>query len=363
MTGVVKAVFKRHRDVNQNSHPYARPLEYAILNGQAVYRLCKQLKEKGFIPDVVYAHSGWGTGQFIKDIFPDAVFFGYFEWYYRATGSDADFLPDSPLEEDDHLRVRCRNAPILLDLAACDGGVTPTRWQQQQFPEWMQNRMTVLHDGINTGFFAPREGRGLNLPDLTLPPEVEIITYVARGMEPYRGFPQFMAAVAEIQRRRPSAHVVVVGDDRVAYGRNLPDGQTYKQKMLAECQPDMTRLHFTGLLAYKDYLQVIQASDIHIYLTVPFVLSWSMLESMSTGCLILGSDTAPVRELITDGENGLLVDFFDVTGIADRVDEALNDPASMQPLRGAARQTILDNYDLDNLLPAHLNLLLSAAAS
>jgi glycosyltransferase involved in cell wall biosynthesis len=258
---------------------------------------------------------------------------------------------------DDQLRVRVRNAPILLDLYSCDRGLSPTQWQRQQFPPEFQPKLKVLHDGIDTSFFQPQPGAKLVLPSigLDLSHVDELITYVARGMEPYRGFPQFMRSVALIQKRRPNCHAVVVGEEGVFYGRTLPDNKTYKQQMLEELpQLDLTRLHFTGRLSYDQYLQVLQASSVHIYLTYPFVLSWSMLEALSTGCLILGSSTPPVMEVIRDGENGLLVDFFSAEAIADRVDEVLEHPDRMARLRQNARATILEGYDLAKLLPEHL---------
>ena len=173
-------------------------------------------------------------------------------------------------------------------------------------------------------------------------------------MEPYRGFPQFMQAAVLIQQRRPNCHIVVAGDDRVVYGNHPPDGKTYKQMMLEQLSLDLSRLHFTGSLPYKDYVQLLQASSAHIYLTYPFVLSWSMLEAMATGCLVIGSSTPPVVEVIQDGHNGLLVDFFSPEAIANRVDEVLDHPDRMAAIRTQARQTILDRYDLDELLPQHL---------
>lgn len=182
-----------------------------------------------------------------------------------------------------------------------------------------------------------------------------MITYVARGMEPYRGFPQFMQMVEKLQKRRPQCHVVVVGEDRVAYGKARADGKTYKQWALETLDLDQSRLHFTGLIPYHQYLQVLQASTVHVYLTRPFVLSWSLLEAMASGCLVLASDTAPVREVIQEGENGLLVDFFDVGGLCDRVEEALDYPKQMSILRAQARATIQQRYDLTQLLPQHLD--------
>ena len=194
------------------------------------------------------------------------------------------------------------------------------------------------------------------MPDLNLDLSdvPEIITYATRGMEPYRGFPQFMKAASMLQKRRPNCHVVVVGKDRVAYGPQRRDGKTYKQEMLETLEFDRDRLHFTDLLSYRDYRQVLRASSVHAYLSYPFVLSWSMLEAMSVGCAIVASKTPPVEEVITDGENGLLVDFFSPEELAARMEEVLDDPTRRQDLRTNARQTILDNYDLATLLPQKL---------
>ena len=355
--GVTKVLFAPSRQVSPETHHYVRSLETAVLNGQAVYRVAQKLKDDEFVPDVVYGHSGWGPTLFMKDLFPQSKLLCYFEWFYRAQGSDCDFDPAMEFTLDDQLRVRVRNAPILLDLYGCDRGLSPTNWQRQQFPAEFQPKLKVLHDGIDTSFFRPNPGAKLVLPSigLDLSHVDELITYVARGMEPYRGFPQFMRSVAVIQKRRPNCHAIVVGEEGVFYGRNLPDNKTYKQMMLEELpQLDLSRLHFTGRLPYEDYLKVLQASSAHLYLTYPFVLSWSMLEALSTGCLILASSTAPVMEVIREGENGLLVDFFSPEAIADRVDEVLELGDRLNAIRANARETILQNYDLANLLPEHL---------
>lgn len=354
--GVHKVLYQESRPVAPQIHPYVRSLEGAVLQGQAVYRMAQKLKMQGFVPDVIFGHSGWGPTLFMKDLFPQAKLCCYFEWFYQAHGSDADFDPADPLDADAEARIRVKNTPILLDLCACDAGISPTYWQRQQFPAEFHSKMTVRHDGVDTTFFQPKMGAKLKLPaiDLDLTMADEIVTYATRGMEPYRGFPQFMEAVALIQSRRPNCHVVVVGEDRVAYGKQLPEGKTYKQIMLDTLPLDLSRLHFTGSLPYNQYLQVLQASSAHIYLTRPFVLSWSMLEAMATGCLVIGSNTEPVREVIADGKNGMLVDFFSPMEIADRVDEVLDHPDRFTFMRQQARQTILQQYDLAQLLPHHL---------
>jgi len=356
LPGVYKAVFKPSRSARRETHHYVRPLESAVLQGQAVYRIADQLKAEGFIPDIVYGHSGWGPALFIKDIFPKAKLLCYFEWFYRAHGSDADFDPGNPLSRDDEARIRIKNAPILIDLYSCDAGLCPTSWQLRQFPDEYHGKMTVMHDGIDTAFFCPKQNAKLVLPSskLDLSHADEIVTYVSRGMEPYRGFPQFMEAVSLLQKRRPRCHAVIVGEDRVAYGKPLADGKTYKQVMLEKLDIDSSRIHFTGLLPYSAYRQVLQASSVHVYLTRPFVLSWSMLEAMSAGCLLVASGTPPVTEIIQDKVNGLLVDFFSPREIADRVEEALDNPDRMASIRIKARETIREKYDLAALLPRHL---------
>ncbi|MBN3926010.1 glycosyltransferase family 4 protein [Nostoc sp. NMS4] len=354
--GVFKAIYTPSREAAPQTHHYVRNLENAVLTAQAVYRVAEKLKSEGFFPDIVYGHSGWGPTLFMKDVFPKAELLCYFEWFYHAHGSDADFDPNDPLNADDECRIRVKNAPILTDLYSCDRGLSPTHWQRQQFPKEYHSKMTVIHDGVDTKYFVPKPDAKLVLPkiNLDLSHVEELITYVGRGMEPYRGFPQFMETVALIQQRRPKCHVVVVGEDRVAYGKNLPDGQTYKQLMLEKLSLDLSRLHFTDRLPYNEYLQVLQASSAHVYLTRPFVLSWSMLEVMAAGCLLIASKTQPVLEVVQDGVNGLLVDFFSPQNIANRIEEALDNPQEMKAIRANARETILKRYDLAKLLPQHL---------
>ncbi|MEA5504192.1 glycosyltransferase family 4 protein [Halotia wernerae UHCC 0503] len=357
LPGVYKVIFEPSRNPHPTTHHYVRPLEHAVLHGQAAFKLAEQLKTKGFIPDVICGHSGWGSTLFVKDVFPETPLICYFEWFYHALGSDADFDPTDPLNVDDIARIRTKNAPILIDLYTCDRGLSPTNWQKAQFPPEFHQKISVLHDGVDTEYFKPNPGAKLVLPNLDLSGVDEIVTYVARGMEPYRGFPQFIETIAYVQERRPNCHVVIVGSDRVCYGKSLPNGLTYKDLMLKKVPLDLSRVHFTGSLPYGQYLQVIQASSVHVYLTRPFVLSWSMIEVMSTGCLVLGSDTAPVTEVIQDGKNGLLVDFFSPRKIADRINEVLNHPTHMAEIRANARKTVLERYALANLLPQHVQLI------
>lgn len=357
LPGVKRIVYKPSRQPSRHTHHYLRGLERAVIEGQAAFQIALQLKKQGFVPDAIIGHSGWGSSLYMKDAFPNTPLLSYFEWYYRAHGTDAEFGPNEKLTADDECRIKTKNSPILLDLYSCDAGMSPTYWQHSQFPVEYANKVKVIHDGINTEACKPFAGRKLVLPQigLDLSEAKEIVTYVGRGMEPYRGFPQFMEAVALLQRRRPDCHIVLVGGDGVFYGTPPGEGQTWKDKVLAELPLDRSRIHFTGYLNRTDFLTVLQASTVHVYLTRPFVLSWSMLEAMSTGCTVVASSTAPVMEVIQDGVNGLLADFFSPHQLADRMEEALADRQLRQALSHRARETILDRYDLRLTLPRQLN--------
>ncbi|WP_169566628.1 glycosyltransferase family 4 protein [Sneathiella limimaris] len=359
--GVANLVYKPHRQTRKETHHYLRSTETAVINGQSLFRAALELKQKGFIPDIVCAHSGWGPSLYIKDVFPNCRLLSYFEWYYHALGSDADFLKEAKISFDDQSRIRTKNLPVLMDLAHCDWGQVPTRFQQSQFPDVFKSKMSVLHDGVDTDYFKPDPNARLKLEKLNLSEADEILTYATRGMEPYRGFPEFMRAAARLMKERPNLQVVVVGEDRVAYGKKLPEGESYKKRMLEELDFDESRLHFTGLLPYKDYVKVLQASTVQAYLTVPFVLSWSLIESLSCGALVVASDTAPVREVIKDGQNGYLTDFFDVDALADRISYALDHQKELEGIRKAARETVVQNYALKDLLPRQVRLIQDVA--
>jgi glycosyltransferase involved in cell wall biosynthesis len=357
LAGISKSLYELARDPSPQTHHYVRPLESAALTGQSVCRMAMQLKAKGFIPDLICGHSGWGPTMYVKDVFPDSPLLCYYEWFYHAYGSDADFDPESPLTFDDLPRIRTKNAPILIDLYTCDRGLSPTFWQRSQFPPEYHDKISVMHDGVDTDYFVPEPGSKLVLPNADLSHVEELVTYVSRGMEPYRGFPQFMQALAHVQERRPKCHVAIVASERVCYGKALLDGKTYKDLMLEQVPLDLSRIHFLGTLPYGLYRKVLQASDVHVYLTRPFVLSWSMIESMSSGCLVVGSATPPVMEVIEHGKNGLLFDFFSPQEMADRIDDVLDHPDRLKELRINARKTALERYDLKTLLPKHLQLM------
>ncbi|MDV3442687.1 glycosyltransferase family 4 protein, partial [Pseudomonas otitidis] len=321
-------------------HPYVRSFEDGVLHGQQVLRLLLDLKAKGYRPDVVVAHPGWGESLYVREAFPSARLIHFCEYYYRAQGADAGFDPEFPLDTHGAASIRSRNALHLLNLENCDLAITPTRWQRSLHPAAYRDGMRVIHEGIDTAGLGPDPEATLALPDgQVLRAGQPILTYVARNLEPYRGLHSFMRALPRILAAHPGCQVVVVGGDEVSYGSRPKDAANWRSKLLAENPIDPARVHFLGKVPYATYKQVLQVSAVHLYLTYPFVLSWSLLEAMASGCLVVASDTAPVREVIEDGRNGRLVDFFDTGAIAERVVQALSKPERFQALRQQARAT------------------------
>ena len=359
VSGMRVITYGTHRSgVGEGLHPYLRRFEACVLEGQAVFRVCHQLREEGWIPNWILNHVGFGNGLYLSDAFPEAKRIGLFEWFYRAVGSDVDFLGQAPVEPDRALRLRTWNAQTLLELADCDVGVVPTQWQLQQFPQHLASRLHVIHEGIDVDAFSALK-RGIDQrPDvLTEDPEIEVLTYVSRGFEEYRGFPQAMQAIALLQQRRPKLHALVVGSDVVAYGAGRPDGRSWGDWAKNDLCLDPARTHWLGPLQTEAYKQVLACSDVHFYLTVPFVLSWSLLEAMAAGCCIVASDTAPVREVLVDGDTGVLVDFFSPEVQANAINALLESADRRRSLSEAARQASRD-YDSKKGLQAWKQLML-----
>jgi glycosyltransferase involved in cell wall biosynthesis len=353
LKGIRKVLYKPKRKASEKTHPYLHSFEEGILQGQAVYRALLEEKKAGFYPDIIYGHSGWGCTLFVKDLFPRARFLGNFEWFYHARGTDCDFDPEDPVTADDEARIRVKNSSILIDLYSCDGGSCPTKWQWQQFPVEFRTKLSVIHEGVDAKFFRPAPKDApltLTKSKLDLRALPEVVTYATRGMEPYRGFPQFIEAAHKLLSMRPNCHIIVAGEDRVAYGRSPKSGKTYKEELLEKYPLDPKRVHFTGLLPYNEYLCLLQASHAHVYLTRPFVLSWSILEAMATGCIVVASRTAPVEEVIEHEQNGFLVDFFRPDELAQTLNRAIEERPDLMHLRARARETVRLKYELRDCL-------------
>jgi len=344
-------------------HPWAVETESKLIRGEACAAAAADLRRQGFIPDLICAHPGWGEALFLKDIWPQTPLLTYQEFFYHSRGVDYDFDPE--LQGDpswqDCANLRMKNANILLNLQASDWSVTPSMFQRSTFPSIWHDRISCIHDGIDTTLAAP----DASVPPLTLPDGTEVrrgesvITFVNRCVEPYRGCHTFLRALPRLQALQPDARVVIVGAQQgVSYGKPAPGG-SWKSVFLQELEGrlDLARVHFTGSLPYNQFLQLLKITAVHVYLTYPFVLSWSLLEAMSSAAAVVGSATAPVKEMINHGENGLLVDFFAPDQLAKSVDSLLKDPQLREQLGAEARRTVQQRYDLKICLPQQLSLL------
>jgi glycosyltransferase involved in cell wall biosynthesis len=346
------------RAAHESTHHYVRLYENSVIYGQQVVRSCHELNKEGFRPDIVIAHPGWGEALFLKDIYPKVPLLNFCEFYYQGRGADIGFDREEETSLDDILRARARNAHLLLSLEACDAGYCPTEWQKSSHPAVFHDKIRVIFDGIDTDYMKPDPAATFTLPDgRVLSRKDEVVTYSVRNLEPYRGFPNFVRALPKLLELRPEATVLVVGGDEVSYGRPAPSGKTWRETMLEEVPLDPARVHFLGRLPYSRYRSVLQISSAHIYLTRPFVLSWSCIEAMAAGCLVVGSSTPPVQEVIEDGVNGFLVDYHAPDAIAARTAEVLAAGASLDPIRSRARETVLERYALAKCLPAQLALI------
>ncbi len=333
----------------QLCHPYTLEIDRAITIGAAVADACKKLTQSGFRPDLIVGHAGWGETLFVRDVFPNVPLLANFEFYYHATGADVGFDSEFDSVFNSPSRLLTRNATALLAAETATWGHTATRWQASQLPNHIQERLTILHEGVDTDSVRPNSRARLTLPTgrvLTFGDEV--VTYCARSLEPYRGFHTFMRARPSVLRQHPKAQVVLMGDDSQGYGAPPPPGGTFRQMMLKELGDtlDLSRVHFLGHVDYAQYIRALQVSKVHVYLTYPFILSWSFIEALAAGCLVIGSNTAPVLEILHHNVNGLIVDFFSANEIAAAIHKGLSQSTAMAKHRTAARQTAVSKFDL-----------------
>jgi len=347
--GVQKFTYSRPDISKLRLHTMTAELDYNILTGLQVAETCQRMRAIGIYPDIMVGHGGWGETIFLKDVFPDRPLLTYFEFYYHQHGVDVDFDPEFQQTFDDPHRLRIKNATIQMAFDATDWGNSPTNWQRSLHPPEMRQRITVVHEGVDTGVVKPDNDAQLAIPgaSITIGVNDPVITFVARDLEPYRGFHVFMRSLPEIQKRNPDVHALIVGGDGVSYGTPAPPGTCFRQLLLDELdgQLDLNRIHFLGKLDYNTYLKVLQVSSAHIYLTYPFVLSWSCIEAMAAGCFMIGSDTTPVQEVIEHEKTGLLVDFFSTAAISEAVSRALNDKRLNKRIRAQSHAYARNEFD------------------
>lgn len=321
------------RNQEYENWPYLlREMDTKLIRAESVYSVAKALKEKGLNPDVIYVHPGWGEGLFIKNVWPDARYVVYAEWFYNLHGQEVNFDPIFPkMSEENELRLTFKNTSFLHALSECDAAIAPTEWQKSRFPKWAQEKIHVINEGMNLKELGSIVPRALGIPSqgLKLRKGMPIVTYCARHLEPVRGFHYFMRALPEVLRENKEAHVIIMGSDagvqNRGYGKENPEGITWRKSMEKELgdSVDWKRIHFLGFLDRKLYLSMLKLSACHVYLTTPFILSWSFLEACALGLPIVASKTPPVEEF--SYLKGLdLVDFTDVSGISKKILEHLS---------------------------------------
>ena len=345
-------IIKKYRTAEEK----VAPINATLREAEAVIAAMKELEET-FRPDVVLGHSGWGGLMYVKAFFPYVRLIGYFEWYFGMLPEFEGVWYTGMTPEEREVLFTQRNAALLAQLESCDAWITPTEWQRSRFPVRYRPDMRVIHEGVDTEYYSPLPGQTLEklIPGLT--GGEEIVTCVSRGLEPTRCFPILMDALRLLLARRPHCHAVIAGGEKTFYGPKPKDGKTWKQMEMEKGGYDPDRVHFTGWLSKEDYRALLRASTVHAYLTVPYVLSWSVLQAMSAGCCLVASAVPPVEEVVQDGVNGLLTDGASPEKIAERIEEALTNAPLRERLGCSARQTILDRYRLENCLRKQMELL------
>lgn len=353
--GVTIEKYMPSRNSTRGIHPWSIDFETKTIRAEACARKMAELDAAGFVPDLVIGHHGWGETWLMKEVWPAARLLCLQEFYY---GADLNFDPEfAHAGREGAFRFRLKNNGLLPALDTMDWGMSPTTWQRQQFPERYRSRISVSFEGIDTDRMSPQALTTVEIGALTLARGDEIVSFVSRALEPYRGYHSFMRSLPRLFELRPNARVVIVGGDDNGYG-SVPETGTWRQKYLDEVREriDLSRVHFLGRVPHARLIDLFRIVRCHVYLTYPFVLSWSMLEAMSTGALVIGSRTGPVEDVIRDGDNGLLVDFFDPDAIATRIADVLKAPERFNSLRARARQTVLDRFALERCVPQQIAL-------
>jgi glycosyltransferase involved in cell wall biosynthesis len=356
LAGVRKIVHRTPPGAGKNTHYDVREFEIAMQRAHIISGACQSLKNLGFVPDIIIGHHGWGELLNIEDVYPGVPLLGYFEFFYHVEGLDVGFDPEFPMSAQLFSSVRTKNAVNLLALNNPGEGQTPTRFQRDVYPAWARAKINLLPEGADLDATAPDPAvrrAAFRYKDITITPKQKLVTYVARDLEPYRGFHTLMRSLPRILRERKDVRVIIIGHDGVSYGAKLAEG-CWREVLLRELsgQIDLDRVHFAGRVDHADYLRVLQRSDTHIYLTYPFVASWSLREALASGCMVVASDTRPVHDFVTDGENGLLTPCLDPQRLAELVVTTVDDTPRTRRLRAGARSYAERHLSMDGHLMA-----------
>jgi glycosyltransferase involved in cell wall biosynthesis len=334
----------------RQTHYCTRSFENAVAHAHGVYEACRRHPE--LRPDLIVGHSGFGSTLFLREVF-DCPIINYFEYYYHPHGSDMDYRPEFAPRELDFLRSYCRNAMLLLDLQNCQAGYCPTQWQRSLLPQTYQAKLEAIFDGIDPQVWHRQEGTPRQVGRRSIEESTRIVTYVSRGLESMRGFDIFMKVAKRIYTAMPNVVFIVVGSDRVAYGGDLKyiQEKSFREHVLKQEEYNLSKFIFTGHVPSGQLARILSLSDLHIYLTVPFVLSWSLFDALACGCTVAASSTEPVKELIAHEQNGLLADFYDVDGLADLALRVLRAPQDYEHLGQAGAKLIQEKYTIDKTFP------------
>lgn len=333
LAGVQIINYATHRKVHAETHPYVQATEDAVLQGQAVLRSLDQLLQQGFQPRVVIFHAGMGLGLFLRDVLPHAKLIGYFEWWF--TPETSRHLVQK-FDLNMQLTAGMRNLPTLQELERCDAAVVPTQWQKQQFPNLVQSKLEVIFDGVDTRFFHPPT-EDVDTQELVLrnretqeafrfSPGTPILSYATRGMEPLRGFPEFMRALPSAFKAVKGLEVVIAGADRCAYSYAAPSNDgSWKQHLLKELKTQIPigRIHFTGLLNYVDYRALLWRSNLHCYFTRPYVTSWSLFEAAACGARLCVNRCQATEGVVADPATVTWVDLDDLPSLSQTLQHRL----------------------------------------
>lgn len=347
------AIYKDTHKTDDKVHRMARLFDTQAGTAMAVKTVCEGLKKRGFVPDVIVGHAGWGELMFVGDAFPDVPMAAYFEYYFIPKGGCVGYDPEFPEAPDVSALLHARNAMNYLTYVRCTAAFTASAWQKQTYPPLLQDKIQVLHEGIRTDRLTPDHTSDIRVTvrDRTFSREDEIVTYIARNLEPIRGTHTMLRSLATLQKLRPKAQLVVIGADGISYGRALGGPDTFRQRLMKELGDtvDWSRVHFAGQMPYDDLISLLRLSRTHVYLTAPFVISWSMMEAMSLEKVVIASDNAPVRQFIEPGKTGLLVDFFNPAQLGETIASVLEKPGDHVPIGQAARRAMIEKYDFNTV--------------
>lgn len=357
IAGVRRALYQPKLTSLEGFHPAAHDLERGVRRAELVANTARNLKRLGYTPDIIIGHHGWGEMLDLGDVFPGVPMLGYYEFYYRADGQDVDFDPEFPFNPEGLPRIRTMNVINHLAFALGQAGQTPTRWQHERYPLWMQPQIDVMPEGARLDLCMPDPGarqRPFAIHDFRVEPGEKLVTFVARNLEPYRGAHTMIRALPALLRERRDVKVVMVGGDDVSYGARCPKG-SWREHFLKEVagRYDPARVLMPGQIPYELYLRMLQRSDVHVYLTYPFVASWSLREALASGCAVIGSEVDPVREFVTHNRTGLLTPCLDPALLTENILTLLDNPKLADRLRAGARRHAEKHLDMKLHLAAY----------